>query len=680
VFNKVFFLSAACLAFSSGIARDAAPESPVDLPPWYVLEKAISTPAEASSVSTLVDSGRWADRSLSGLRDALAGVPGVLLQDSFGGFEPPRISIRGSGVQSAPTSRGVAFEMDGLPLSLADGSFNSALFDPALAGRIEVYRGLGAWREAPAATGGAINFVTDERQGEKLRAEGGSWGAMRGMGAFSTAIQGFSVGAAIAGSQQDGYRENSAQRRMSFAGNLAMGGTQFSVFASDLAYEVPGPLTLSTAYAAPRSVSSDVLRDQPMREAKALRIAVQHSVESEDGRFDAGLAWMRSDDWFRQLQANGIGDSVSDDLNARVSAGRRAELFGMEHHFALRGRAGQGWREWRRFVNDVGKTGVIFGDDDLQSTNASLQIEDGISLGRGFAASAGGTMSLASRRIGDLMQPVGSAQNISRSWHDRSFLPQTTLTWQHSRAFAIMAGISRSAEAPTFDDMIVVSGASPRLVRKSQSQSLRQQEATNLELGTRGSFGSVSWDLSIYRSFWSNEILRLADAQGLPRGAVNAGRTIHEGIEASLRWQLIPGAHRLSLDTNSVWTHCRFDDDPIYGKGRLAGLPPNQGMSELLFEDATGWFTGCGLEWTAGRTQADHAGKLSYGGAGLLRVRMGYRARKGWTVFADLRNAADRRWIASTAGVLDLARNPAGTSLFLPGIPRTLIVGVEWLR
>ena len=38
----------------------------------------------------------------------------VLMQESFGGFEPPRLSIRGSGLDSAPTSRGIALLIDGV--------------------------------------------------------------------------------------------------------------------------------------------------------------------------------------------------------------------------------------------------------------------------------------------------------------------------------------------------------------------------------------------------------------------------------------------------------------------------------------------------------------------------------------------------------------------------------------
>jgi hypothetical protein len=41
-------------------------------------------------------------------------------------------------------------------------------------------------------------------------------------------------------------------------------------------------------------------------------------------------------------------------------------------------------------------------------------------------------------------------------------------------------------------------------------------------------------------------------------------------------------------------------------------------------------------------------------------------------------NLFDRHYIASTAGVLDLARNPAATTIFLPGNGRGISCGLEY--
>ena len=46
----------------------------------------------------LVSEGDYAPSASPTVSDALAGVPGVIVQDFFGGHDQPRIQIRGSGL------------------------------------------------------------------------------------------------------------------------------------------------------------------------------------------------------------------------------------------------------------------------------------------------------------------------------------------------------------------------------------------------------------------------------------------------------------------------------------------------------------------------------------------------------------------------------------------------------
>ena len=124
-------LGALCL-LAATIPAFAEPEEFVQLPPWIVTADPVSIDSEPAAPIVLTRDS-WSGQAGTTLRDTLGRLPGLIMQESFGGFEPPRLSIRGSGVQSAPSSRGVALLLDGLPLGMADGSFNSALFDPQTA-------------------------------------------------------------------------------------------------------------------------------------------------------------------------------------------------------------------------------------------------------------------------------------------------------------------------------------------------------------------------------------------------------------------------------------------------------------------------------------------------------------------------------------------------------------------
>lgn len=94
------------------------------------------------------------------LSKALRQVPGVVVQDFFGGNDQPRIQIRGSGLQQNPVERGITVLQNGLPINRADGSYVVGLANPSQAETLEVYRGYVANRLGATVLGGALNFVS----------------------------------------------------------------------------------------------------------------------------------------------------------------------------------------------------------------------------------------------------------------------------------------------------------------------------------------------------------------------------------------------------------------------------------------------------------------------------------------------------------------------------------------
>ena len=668
------------LAFSQPVS-----DAPVRLPTFAVEENA----PRADDVTRLpyaVTRAARDGRAVETLMDSLGRAPGVVMQESFGGFEPPRLSIRGSGLQSAPSSRGVALLLDGFPLGLADGSFNSALVDPQLADRIEVFLGGADARRAPATLGGAFSLVTVPEFGPPtatLRAEAGSFGALRVLLTGDATLGTTTLDGNASFARQDGFRDHSAQQRDAFFASVHhpfSGGpeTTVSVYHARPVYDVPGPLTYAVALSDPRSVSSDVRRDQPRREADTTQVSTQTLKQTSTFVFEGGLSWLHTDDWFRQLQANGIGDSRSDDLTLRGSLGRRFEIFGGEHFVQLTTSASRGWRDVRRYLNDAGATGRLFGDDGLASTTAALELEDIIRPRENVAVTVGVTGLATQRDIADRLPSDTALTSTTRALHSSAIEPHLRALWAMHRDVSFFAGCTRATEPPTFDDLLVVAGSYPNLTRRSQP--LQNQRATTWELGTIGTHGALGWDVTAFRGEWTNEILRLADAAGLPRGAVNASPTRHLGLETSAYWRILDGTQRLKLVTTAVWSRFYFADDPVYGRNRLAGAPPHQGSAKLIYEHASGFFATGMLDWTAGPTPVDHAGRMSYPGHVLTHLRAGWRQGRAWTLFAEVRNVFDRQHIASTAGVLDLARNPAATSVFLPGAGRSLTVGLEAKR
>jgi len=669
------------LAGLIGLTQAQEPDEPYLLPPWIVAEARLAPDPTPIRANAVLPAEAWSGRAVATLADAFRQIPGAMMLESFGGFEPPRLSIRGSGIQSAPSSRGVALLLDQLPLGLADGSFNSALLDPLLATRINVQRGPDGWRTAPGTMGGALD-LRGESPGwptashGSLRAEAGSFGARRGQARGEIVRDDFAATAALSVSAQEGFRAHSEQARRAALASLRhrIGrDTQAAVgiYHAHARYEVPGPLTIAAALAAPRSVSADVRRDQPQRESEITRIAASVAHHSPAREIEFGIAWARTTDFFRQLQANGIALSRSNDASMNLMFAPRVRIAGNRHQVRFAATAARGWRDAERWRNDAGQRGPRFGQDELFPTTATIQIEDTFALAPRLIANAGVARLMARRKIIDR-----SGGNPAYVFSSSRTLPQAGLRWRVAREVTIFGGVTATAEPPTYDDLIAVVGPYPSLRRVIQP--LAMQRAVTYEIGARGRVARFSWDAAVYQAAWRNEILRLADATGAARGAVNASPTTHAGVEASLRWRVMEHPARVSLAGSSAWSRCRFESDPVLGSGRLAGMPPHVGNIEGLAEFPRGWFAALGADWLAGTTYADHARRLSYGGRTLAHARSGWRWGTEWSMTIDVRNLFDRRSIASTAGVLDVARNPAATSVFLPATGRSVSVVLTW--
>ncbi|WP_294926518.1 Plug domain-containing protein [uncultured Paracoccus sp.] len=93
---------------------------------------------------SLIDRREAVGQAAPTLADTLSGVPGVVVQQFFGGNDQPRIQIRGSGLQQNPSERGLLVMQDGMPVNRADGAYVVGLAAPGQAESVEVFRGAAA--------------------------------------------------------------------------------------------------------------------------------------------------------------------------------------------------------------------------------------------------------------------------------------------------------------------------------------------------------------------------------------------------------------------------------------------------------------------------------------------------------------------------------------------------------
>ncbi|RME66965.1 MAG: TonB-dependent receptor, partial [Verrucomicrobia bacterium] len=444
----------------------------------------------------------------------------------------------------------------------------------------------------------------------------------------------------------------------------------FALYAANPRLDVPGPLDRETALHAPESILPIVAADRPHRETEVLRLTLEAGWQQADTALRAALGLQQTRDDFRQLRANGTSASDSDDLHLLLEARHHIAAHEVRGGFAI----AAGNRHLTRRANINGSDGPVFADLRLYANHLTFWCEDSIRLHDTLTLQGGLSASCYERRA----RPATGAPPATPSGSvDAALLaPRIQLTWTPTRALALFAGWSRAFEPPTFDDLLPRTGRPPNLGLAFNP--LEAQRASTTEIGIRGGTETLRYEVTFYHAHWRDELLRLADATGTPLGTRNAGPTTHRGIESALRWRLLQAHQTLDLILTHTWSEATFDADPVFGDNHLAGLPRHAGSAELQFADRQGPFAALAAAWIGGTTWADHANRLGYDGHLIINARCGWRDPRGWTLYAEVTNLFDEAYIASTAGVLDIARNPAATTIFLPGSPRRWQVGLEW--
>ncbi|HVI59383.1 MAG TPA: TonB-dependent receptor [Luteimonas sp.] len=636
------------------------------------LDQARRRVAERAGGTALVDGDAYRDGRVSTLTDALGFAPGVFVQPRFGA-EEARLSIRGSGLQRTFHGRGIVLLQDGSPLNLADGSFDFQAVEPLAARYIEVYRGANALEHGAATLGGAIDFVSPtgyDAPTADARIEAGSFGYLRAQAAFAGHSDRGDAYLSLTGLGQDGYRDHARQESERLFANAGhrFGETldgRLYLTHVDTRSELPGNLTRAQALDEPRA-------------ANAGNVALDQRRDYRLDRVAAKLAWAPSDARSLVVSAYYADKSLhhpifqvleQDTGDAGVDARWRAEgTLGGRRNVLVAGVAlAQGTIDDDRFANVAGRAGARTNRFDQRARNASAYVEDQLWLSPRWVLAVGAQGLHAARRSQDRFVTAGSCgQPLCDESFDVSysaFNPKLGVRWLAADGVQAFANLSRSAEPPSFGELTGGPGVTQ----------VDAQRATTAELGVRIDRGALSLDAALYRARIDGELLSLSDGNGNPLGTVNAGRTVHQGLELGLGWAFAPA---WTLSANYLWNDFRFDHDAAYGDNHLAGVPPQLLRAALEWKAGERFHLAPTLEWASQDYAIDHANTFDAPGYAVLGLRAGGRIGARWSWFAEARNLADRRWIASTNVVADAHGLDAAN--FLPGDGRSFYAGLEW--
>jgi len=203
----------------------------------------------------------------------------------------------------------------------------------------------------------------------------------------------------------------------------------------------------------------------------------------------------------------------------------------------------------------------------------------------------------------------------------------------------------------------------------------------------RGAGQRFQWELSLYHSWFRNELLEINDAFGNDLGTRNVPRTIHQGIEADLEIELLRGifiprqsnrpGDRLSLEQTYTLNDFRMDQNAVYGNNRLPGIPIHVYEAQLLYQTPSGFYAGPTLQCNLSRYPVDEANTLFADSYVLLGFRAGFQRPSGFSVFIDCRNLTNQTYAAAIDVIAD-ARTGPDPEIFHPGDGRSFYGGLSW--
>jgi iron complex outermembrane receptor protein len=673
----------------------------------------------------LVPQQDFADAANLTVSRALSSVPGVVVQDFFGGNDQPRIQIRGSGLQQNPVERGVLMLQNGLPLNRADGSYVVGFANPQQAEFIEVYRGYLANRLGATVLGGALNFVSptgSTQPGARVAVSGGSFGQMAAAGQAGFKQDNVDGLIAVDANRRDGFRDYNSSERVSVSGNLGVKhsenvSTRFFAGYTDLGFDVAGPLTKSAMEANPQQVhrgptvvggvatnpGPNVVRDKPRREASQFVVGSRTTATFDAHLVDVAVGYTYTDDVFRFPISSGIRKTEGGDLTGlvRYAYNPSAAVLPLFETTA-QVTAGSAHREY--YINQAGMTGAKFGENELDATTASLYAGLNVPVWHALTLSPAISYAHATRDNNDtyklstrptiayspmnpnVLLPNGSVPTQSNSYA-RSYdgwSPSLSLSYRPDSIHTVFAAVSRSFEPPTHDDLLATINGTPNsspgrptpgnpflVAAAFSTPDLKAQTATTVEAGWRGRTDQISWDAGVYHSWIDNELLSLRDATGAPLGAINADRTTHFGIELGVGARI---TDQLSGRIAYTFQDFRFDDDPVRGNNRLAGAPRHLVNATLQLQATESWKLQGAVRWSPEKTPVDNMNTLYADPYVMVDLRTEYRINKTLSVFGQINNVFNEVYASSTL-IVDKAQ--PDQAAFLPGDGRAFYAGMK---
>ena len=247
--------------------------------------------------------------------------------------------------------------------------------------------------------------------------------------------------------------------------------------------------------------------------------------------------------------------------------------------------------------------------------------------------------------------------------------PQTSLYGSHNHGFRVPS-----------ESQLFRAGSDTTDARASTKAllalSLKPIRAKQTEIGVRGTTGSLYYDVVAYRLEKYDDLVSQRDVATNVTTSVNAGKTLHQGIEFALGAQLdrawrVDSALSFAQHKYADWT-VSGSTNANYSGNVMEAAPKTIGNTRLTWQPNAR--NQAQIEWVyLGSYWLEASNSPTYGkyeGHQVFNLRLSHSLSDSVRLHARIMNLTDKRYA-------DSASVSSSTPVFSPALPRALYVGAD---
>lgn len=645
------------------------------------------------------------------LSEALARVPGLVIQNRQNYAQDLQVSSRGFGARSTFGIRGIRMIVDDIPASMPDGQGQAANINLGSTKRIEVLRGPFAAIYGNAS-GGVIQAFTEDGPAEHTISGtllGGSYGTTRGEIKLGGTLGGSSAAGtagAVAGPfnyvvdisrfQTNGYRDHSAATRYQASAKLTYRVNQdatLTLIANELHQgntQDPLGLTRAQVSADPRQadITATTFNTRKSIDNTQGGLVYTHKFSPANTVKFIGYTGTRQIEQFlavprgAQIPATSSGGVVDLDrefggLGLRWmhrSSGERPLTVTASIDYEISKERRKGFENFSGTA--LGVRGNMRRNEDDTVSNFSQYVQAEWQFASAWILSAGVRHTEVKFRSEDFFIRPDNA-NDSGNLTFRNVIPILGLLYKATPTLNLYVSGGEGFETPTFAELAYRPDGATGL-----NFALRPSKSRNVEAGVKWlATSNTRINLAFFQTLVSGEILPATNSGGRTTFQ-NAADTRRRGVEVSADSRF---GTDLSAYLSYTYLDAEFEDSYTYlrtgglfttvANGNfLPGVPRNTAYTELAWRRGLPGFSAVVEAIYRDKVFANDTNTEAAKRYGIANIRFSYSHRVGgWKLseFLRLDNITDTRYVGS------VIVNEGNSRFYEPAPGRNVMVGMS---